>query len=58
MNKGDLRKAAGISAASVAKLSKGENIQANVLVKICKAFNCDIADIMEIDNNPARDSIN
>ena len=50
MNKGDLRRVAGISAASVAKLSKGENIQTDVLIKICKALDCDIADIMEIDN--------
>lgn len=50
MNKGDLRRAAGISAASVAKLSKGENIQTAVLVKICKALDCDTADIMEINH--------
>lgn len=49
MNKGDLRKAAGVSASSIAKLSKGENIQTEILVKICKALNCDISDIMKIE---------
>lgn len=49
MNKQDLRKAAGISTASIAKLGKGENITTDVLVKICKALDCDISDIMEIN---------
>jgi len=48
MRKKDLMEAANISATSVAKLSKGENIQTDVLVKICKALQCDFADIMEI----------
>lgn len=48
MNKQDLRKAAGISTASIAKLGKGENITTDVLVKICKALECDINDIMEL----------
>jgi DNA-binding Xre family transcriptional regulator len=48
MNKRDLREAAGISAASVAKLSKGLNVNTDILVKICKALKCDRSDIMEI----------
>ena len=47
MNKRDLQKASGVSAASIAKLGKGENITTDVLLKICKALDCDIADIME-----------
>ena len=39
---------AGISSASVAKLTKGENVQTDVLVKICTALKCGIEDIMEI----------
>lgn len=57
MNKGDLRKAARISAASIAKLSKGENLQTDVLVKICKALDCDTTDIMGIDHNPDKDKL-
>jgi len=49
MTKMDLKVKAGVSAASIAKLGKGDNITTNVLVKICKALNCNISDIMEID---------
>lgn len=48
MNKQDLRVAAGISTTSIAKLGKGENITTDILLKICKALNCDISDIMEV----------
>lgn len=46
--KRDLCRMAGISSASVAKLTKGENVQTDVLVKICTALNCGIEDIIEI----------
>ena len=48
MKKKDLREAAGISTASMAKLGKNENVNTEILVKICKALKCDISDIMEI----------
>ncbi len=48
MNKQDLKKATGISSASIAKLGKGENITTDILLKICKALGCDITDIMEL----------
>jgi DNA-binding Xre family transcriptional regulator len=48
LKKRDLCQMAGISSASVAKLTKGENVQTDVLVKICTALNCGIEDIMEI----------
>jgi DNA-binding Xre family transcriptional regulator len=41
----------GISTASIAKLGKGDNITTDVLLKICKALDCDISDIMEIVEN-------
>jgi putative transcriptional regulator len=47
MNKQDLRKMTGISSASIAKLGKGENVNTEVLLRICKALKCDISDIME-----------
>ena len=40
--------AARISTASMAKLGKGENVTTDVLVKICRALDCDISDIVEI----------
>jgi DNA-binding Xre family transcriptional regulator len=48
MIKKDLREACGLSTASVAKLSKGQNINTDVLVRICRTFSCDISDICEI----------
>ena len=50
MKKKDLCIAAGISHASMAKLGKNENVTTDVLVKICTALQCDIGDIMEINN--------
>ena len=47
MNKKDLIALSGISTTSMAKLSKGQNIQTDVLCKICKALNWDFKDIME-----------
>lgn len=48
MRKEDLRLKAGISTNTMAKLGKNENVNTDILVKICTALNCDIADIMEI----------
>ena len=47
MNKMELKEAAGISAASIAKLGKGGNITTDVLLKICKTLNVHLEDIME-----------
>jgi putative transcriptional regulator len=48
IKKKDLCLMAGISHASVAKLGRSENVTTDVLLKICKALNCDLPDIMEI----------
>ncbi|MCM1295931.1 MAG: helix-turn-helix transcriptional regulator [Muribaculaceae bacterium] len=48
MKKEDLRKAAGITTTAMAKLGRNENVNLEVLLKICKALECDISDIMEI----------
>ena len=47
MTKMDLKDAAGISAASIAKLGKGGNITTDVLLKICNALDCRLEDILE-----------
>ena len=47
MKKKDLQSSAGISWASVTKLSKGEAVSMDVLIKVCKAMNCDIGDVLE-----------
>lgn len=48
LKKKDLPALADISTATVTKLGKNENVQTEVLEKICKALNCDISDIMEM----------
>ena len=51
--KKDLCEMAGISSASMAKLGKNENVNTDIILRICVALQCDICDIMEIekDNN-------
>lgn len=48
MNKQELKQLSGVSTTSIAKLGKGENITTDVLLKICRALNCDVSDIMEV----------
>lgn len=48
MKKKDLAVCAGISNTSIAKLAKNENVNTDILLKICTALSCDIADIMEV----------
>lgn len=46
--KKDLQMAAGISSSSITKMAKNENVSTETLAKVCKALDCDIADIVEI----------
>jgi len=48
MKKGDLCNAANVSPSSLAKLRNGENVNTDLLVRICVALDCDICDICEI----------
>ena len=48
MKKKDLCAAAGISHASMAKLGKNENVTTDVLVRVCQALDCNVAEIMDI----------
>ena len=48
MNKRALAEQADISNTTVAKLGKGENVNTDVLLKICKTLECDISDIVKI----------
>lgn len=49
MNRTSLKEASGISFNVLAKMSKGETISMESILKICNVFNCDISDIMEIE---------
>ena len=46
--KRDVCKMANISNASMAKLGKGENVNTDILLRICEALEVDISDIMEV----------
>jgi DNA-binding Xre family transcriptional regulator len=49
IRKGELCRQAGISGATLTKMSYGGNVNADVLVKICRILDCKLDDIMEIE---------
>jgi len=51
MMKKDLQKEAGISWATLTKMSKGEVVSTEVLMKVCKVLHCDVGDIVEFIDN-------
>ena len=53
LKKKDLQKMADISSSSIAKLGRNENVNTEILKKICNALNCDTSDIMEMENEEA-----
>lgn len=48
LKKKDLCRIAGISSTVVTKMGHGESVTTDVLVRVCRALDCDIGDIMEI----------
>ena len=48
MSRTELRLKAGLSTRQLAKLGKNENVTTDILVKICKALDCNIADIVDV----------
>lgn len=48
MKKKDLRLATGITTTALAKLGRNENVNTEILLKICKVLECDLSDIIEI----------
>lgn len=47
-NKEDLKREAGVSAASIARLNKGENVTTDTLLRICQYLDCALPEICEI----------
>lgn len=47
MKKKDLCAKAGISSSSLTKMGKGGHVTTEVLLKICKALDCGIDDVVE-----------
>ena len=48
LRKKDLPAIAGISRSSITKMGHNENVNTEILVKICNALKCDICDIVEL----------
>lgn len=48
MQKTDLYQKVKISTNAIAKMGKNEDVRVNILVKICKFFDCTFDDIVEI----------
>lgn len=46
MKKTDLISKVGISSSTLAKMSKGEVVSMEILIKICAYFGCDFGDII------------
>ena len=47
IKKKDLSAKAGVSPATITKMGKGGHVTTEVLLKICKALNCGIDDVVE-----------
>ena len=48
MNKTELHELTGLSLSTISKLTNGENVNTEVLERICKTLNCNIEDIVEM----------
>ena len=55
MKKKDLQRISGVSSATISKLGRNENVNTEILQKICTALDCDICDIMEMKTEEKRD---
>ena len=51
MRKEDLRLAAGLTTNMIANMGKGKHISMETLLRICKALNCEILDVIELAQN-------
>lgn len=48
ISKQKLRELTGLSPASISKLTKGQNVNTDVLLSICDALDCRIEEIVEV----------
>ena len=48
MKKKELAELANISTYTINKLNRGDNVNTDTLVRICRALNCQLEDIMEL----------
>jgi DNA-binding Xre family transcriptional regulator len=47
MTRQELRRLAGVSSSTIAKVAKNENVNTDILLKICEVLHCNFGDIME-----------
>jgi DNA (cytosine-5)-methyltransferase 1 len=51
MNRTALKGASGVSFNVLAKMGKGEAVSMESMLKICRALDCDISDVMELEKS-------
>lgn len=49
LKKCDLIKMANISSSSIAKLGKDETVNTEIIMKICNSLDCELSDIMTLE---------
>lgn len=57
LKKKDLQAMAGVSAASITKLGKNENVNTEILEKICLALDCGFSDIMDLTRDENKQEV-
>ena len=50
LSKADLRKAIGVAPNTLTKLRRDEEVSMSILIRICEYLNCDIGDIVSLEN--------
>ncbi|WP_348771162.1 helix-turn-helix domain-containing protein [Canibacter zhuwentaonis] len=51
MKKQDLRRLTGLSGATIAKLGRNENVNTDILVRICDALDCQLVDVCTVEHS-------
>ena len=57
MTRADLRHLTGLSTATFAKLSKGEDVHTTTLARICEALKCNLEDIAEVKSDEQEEEV-
>ena len=58
MRKEDLRLAAGLTTNMIANMGKGEHISMKTLLRICGALDCDISDVIALEQDEEAEILN
>lgn len=51
LKKSELSKITKISQSTIAKIAKGENVNTDILERICVALKCEVGDIVEVQHD-------